>query len=65
MTDPSPELPPIPPFTRRLPPAVSSRIRATATRARRRPTAAVPVICIFGVGALLDDEQDGLDRPPQ
>jgi hypothetical protein len=64
MTDPSPELPPIPPFTRRLPRTVSGRIRATATRARRRPTAAVPVICIFGAGALLGDDQQP-DRPPQ
>jgi hypothetical protein len=65
MTDPSPELPPVPPFTRRLPRAVSSRIRVTATRARRHRTAAVPVICIFGAGAHLGDGRPWPDRPPR
>ena len=60
MTDPLPDLPP---FPHRLPPAVARRIRATARRPRRR-TAVVPVICIFGAGAFLDDDtwRDG-DRP--
>jgi hypothetical protein len=50
------DLPPGPPFQHRLPSAVAGRIRATAGRRRRRRTAVVPVICIFGRGAFLDGD---------
>ena len=64
MTDPSPEHPPVP-LPYRLPRVLAHRIRATARRSRRRrPTTTVPVICIFGAGAYLGDDQPWPDRPP-
>jgi hypothetical protein len=62
MTDPPPDHP------YRLPPEVTTRIRATARPARgsrRRLSVSVPAICIFGSGAALGDDRttpDG-DRP--
>ncbi|UOY01113.1 hypothetical protein [Blastococcus sp. PRF04-17] len=63
MTDPPSELPPVPPFSSRLPRALAKRIRVTARRPPGRPTPSVPLICIFGAGAHFDD-RPWADRPP-
>lgn len=63
MTEPLPESSGVPASGYRLPPEVVARIRATAPPARgtrRRRTAMVPTICIFGSGARLG-EADGTD----
>ena len=67
MTEPLPESSDVPVSRYRLPPEVIARIRATAPPnrgTRRRRTAMVPSICIFGSGARLGDSGGpGGDHP--